>query len=67
MRPSYLYNRNPYTGKITVLYWDSPQVSKRSNTIMQNHSVTQVDIWEIAQSHIKPSIASYHLPNYWIV
>ena len=25
MRPSYLYNGNPYTGKNTSLYWDGPQ------------------------------------------
>ena len=25
MRPSYLYNGNPYTGKTAYLYWDNPQ------------------------------------------
>ena len=26
VRPSYLYNENPYTGKTTSLYWDNPRV-----------------------------------------
>ena len=27
MRPPYLYNGNPYTGKTASLYWDGPLVS----------------------------------------
>ena len=28
MKPAYLYNGNPYTGKKTSLYWDNPQTTR---------------------------------------
>ena len=31
VRPSYLYNGNPYTGKMIYLYWDVPQPVRSQN------------------------------------
>ena len=36
MRPSYLYNENPYTGN-TSLYWNGSQLSQLENKMQQHN------------------------------
>ena len=39
LRPSYLYNGRPYTGKTISLYWDSPQIALMVCTYHSNKDV----------------------------
>ena len=54
MKPSYLYNEDPYTGKMVSLYWDGPQIPLLygTGTWMVNHfNVLAMNIW-LASSEI---------------
>ena len=47
LRPSYLHNGISYTGKMTSLYWFSPQVTFIYNTHHSRHAIGRTRRWGV--------------------
>ena len=56
-RPSYLKHGDPYTGKMTSLYWDGPQSTSHVITPGSVQSFILKDGGEVDSHYITPSIS----------
>ena len=54
-RPSYLKHGDPYTGKMTSLYWDGPQSASHVITPVSGQSFTLKDGGEVDSHYITPA------------